>query len=178
MAATGLLRVTMPRYRRDYFGTTWFFTVVTSGRKPVFESEAARVCLRAAVKNCRIHYPFTIDAWVLLPDHIHCVWSLDETDLDFSRRWSIIKRQFTQTYREQRCHEVPYWQKRFWEHRIRNEWDYENHLNYIHLNPVKHGYVRFPRDWPWTTFHRFVKNAIYPADWSSDIEIPSNVGNE
>ncbi|MCL4538592.1 MAG: transposase [Bacteroidetes bacterium] len=168
----------MPRYRRDYFGTTWFFTVVTTGRKRLFASEAARSCLRSAVDNCRMLHPFAIDAWVLLPDHIHCIWSLDETDPNYSRRWAIIKRRFTQTFRERSCQDVPFWQKRFWEHRIRNEEDYEDHVNYIHFNPVKHGYVASPRDWPWTTFQKFVRNGIYAADWGSNVTIPKSVGNE
>lgn len=125
-----------------------------------------------------MYHPFVVDAWVLLPDHIHCVWTLEEADPDFSRRWSIIKRQFTQMYREGRYHEIRFWQKRFWEHRIRDEGDYENHLNYIHFNPVKHGYVTTPRDWPWTTFHNFVKNGTYPPDWGLDVTIPANVGTE
>jgi len=73
---------------------------------------------------------------------------------------------------------MPFWQKRFWEHRIRDERDHENHLNYIHFNPVKHGYVASPKDWPWTTFHSFVKNGIYQAYWGSDVAIPASVGKE
>jgi putative transposase len=168
----------MPRYRRDYFGTTWFFTVVTSSRKPLFASEAARICLRNSIENCRTLHPFTVDAWVLLPDHIHCIWSTGETDPNYSRRWAIIKKQFTQTFGKRSCQDMPFWQKRFWEHRIRDERDYENHVNYIHFNPVKHGYVTSLRDWPWTTFHRFVNNGIYTADWGSGVIIPANVGNE
>jgi putative transposase len=122
-------QVSMPRYRRDYFGTTWFFTVVSFGRKHVFTSEKARTCLRKAVEDCRIHYPFVVDAWVLLPDHIHCIWTLDETDPNYSRRWAIIKRQFTHIFVSRGCHKIPFWQKRFWEHRIRDERDYENHMN-------------------------------------------------
>ena len=81
----------MPNYRREYFGIKWFFTVVSHDRAPVFASEAARSCLRSAIEDCRKRHPFVVDAWVLLPDHIHCIWSPDKTDSDFSRRWSIIR---------------------------------------------------------------------------------------
>jgi putative transposase len=168
----------MSNYRREYFGTKLFFTVVSHDRAPVFASEAARSCLRSAIEDCRKRHPFVVDAWVLLPDHIHCIWSLDTTDPDFSRRWSIIKRRFTQGFRERSRIEPPFWQKRFWEHRIRDERDYENHVNYIHFNPVKHGYVAAPIDWPWTTFHQYVKNGIYQADWAAGGAIPSDTGNE
>jgi putative transposase len=168
----------MPNYRRYYSGTTWFFTVVTLNRHPIFDSEAARSCLQKAIEDCRKHYPFVIEASVRLPDHLHCIWSLNQTDPDYSRRWSIIKRLFTQAFRKQTCDKRSFWQKRFWEHRIRNEQDYANHLNYIHFNPVKHGYVFSPADWPWTTFHEYVKRGIYQADWGAGITIPLDVGNE
>jgi putative transposase len=168
----------MPNYRREYFGTKWFFTLVSHKRAAVFSREAARDCLRMAIEDCRKGHPFVVDAWVLLPDHIHCIWTLDPTDSDFSLRWAVIKRRFTQKFRELSYREPPYWQKRFWEHRIRDELDYENHLNYIHFNPVKHGYVTSPIAWPWTTFHTYVKNGIYPADWGEGVRIPSDAGHE
>jgi putative transposase len=178
VTAMGSSQATMPNYRREYFGTKWFFTVVTHKRAPVFALEDARSCLRKAIEHCRKGHHFVVDAWVLLPDHIHCIWSLDATDSDFSLRWSIIKRRFTQQFRERSCGDPPFWQKRFWEHRIRDERDYENHVNYIHFNPVKHGYVSSPTDWPWTTFHTFVKNGAYPVDWGAGVRIPTDTGNE
>ncbi|MBI4962943.1 MAG: transposase [Desulfomonile tiedjei] len=168
----------MPNYRRQYFGTAWFFTVVTFRRSPLFGNETARACLLEAVDYCRERYPFVIGGWVLLPDHMHCIWHLEDRDTDFSRRWSIIKRKFTKAFRERGNQEPPFWQKRFWEHCIRDERDYENHLNYIHFNPVKHGYVRCPNEWQWTSFHSYVEKGVYLADWGSCVEIPLDIGNE
>lgn len=168
----------MPRYVREYRGTSWFFSVVTAHRRRIFTDERARLCLREAVAECKNRYPFTIEGWVLLPDHMHCIWSVGDHDSDFSRRWSIIKRLFTRTFRKKNAQTPPYWQNRFWEHCIRDDSDFENHLNYIHFNPVRHGYVASPKDWPWTSFHRYVVEGIYPQDWASCDNMPSNVGNE
>jgi len=168
----------MPNYRREYSGTEWFFTVVTSRRHHLFVDREARLCLREAVVECQDRYPFAIAGWILLPDHIHCIWRIENCDTDFSRRWSIIKRRFTEIFREQSHHQPPFWQKRFWEHCVRDEQDYENHLNYIHFNPVKHGYVASPKDWKWTSFHRYVEQGYYPPDWGCRVTIPPDVGNE
>jgi putative transposase len=168
----------MPNYRRQYFGTAWFFTVVTSKRKPLFADKNARSCLLEAIEDCRTSYPFVIAGWVLLPAHLHYLWYIDNGDTDFSRRWGIIKAQFTKVFRECGHREPSFWQKRFWEHCIRDDRDYENHLNYIHFNPVKHGYVTSPQDWQWTSFHSFVEKGIYPLDWGAGVEIPANIGNE
>ena len=86
----------MPNYRRDYSGCLWFFTVVTHRRQHLFDKAVARKCLRKSVDECRDRYPFDIPAWVLLPDHLHCIWNLPMEDRDYSRRWSLIKRRFTQ----------------------------------------------------------------------------------
>ena len=86
----------MPNYRRDYSGTAWFFTVVTHSRRPLLAEASARDALRSAISDCRLRFPFRIDAWVLLPDHMHAVWTLPDSDRDYSRRWSMIKRRFTQ----------------------------------------------------------------------------------
>jgi putative transposase len=168
----------MPNYRREYFGTAWFFTVVTARRQPLFQDAGARACLRKAIEECRRRYPFSVNGWVLLPDHMHCIWAIHEGDADFSRRWSIIKRRFTQTYRHHTGAKPPFWEKRFWEHCIRHDTDYENHLHYIHYNPVKHGYVDSPGDWEWTSLHRYVAEGLYPTDWGACVEIPLDVGNE
>jgi putative transposase len=141
------------------------FTVVLKDRQPLFLDQYARSCLRDAISDCRSRYPFNIDAWVLLPDHLHCVWTLPETDRNYSRRWSIIKRRFTQRFRHYGGHGPPYWQNRFWAHRIDDERDYRNHVDYVHLNPVKHALVSTAADWPWTTFHRYVASGVYPPDW-------------
>jgi putative transposase len=167
----------MPNYKRFYDGCVWFFTAVTYSRRPFLTSEQGRLCLRNAIEECRKQYPFTIEGWVLLPDHMHCVWHLPESDLDYSRRWSIIKRKFTQNYRQGQ-NLPPFWQKRFWAHGISDELDYANHMNYIHYNPVKHGYVKTPKEWPWTSFHCCVEAGIYSNDWGENVCLSDDVGNE
>ncbi|MBD3619551.1 MAG: transposase [Chromatiales bacterium] len=169
----------MPNYRRSYAGTVWFFTVVTHRRYPLFLDPVARVCLRTAVGECRGRFPFQIDAWVLLPDHLHAVWTLPETDTDYSRRWSVIKRRFSQRYRHAGGHGPPYWQMRFWAHRVDDSGDYRHHLDYIHFNPVKHRLVTAVEEWPWSTFHRHVEAGIYPHDWGGAAPgFPPGTGHE
>jgi putative transposase len=168
----------MPNYIRFYSGNTWFFTVVTHRRNPILTTDSARKCLREAIIHCRELYPFTIKAWVLLPDHIHCIWDLAESDLNYSRRWSIVKRKFTQTFGDGKDRSQPFWQKRFWAHLINDEKDYEDHMNYIHYNPVKHGLVKRARAWPWTSLHRLMEVGQYPSDWGEYVEIPEGIGQE
>ena len=115
---------------------------------------------------------------MLLPEHIHSIWHLPESDRDYSRRWSIVKRRFTQEYREGGYGKPPFWQKRFWAHRIDDDLDYEHHMNYIHYNPVKHGYVSRAKLWPWTSFHRYVEQGVYPVDWGEGVIIPAEIGRE
>ena len=169
----------MPNYRRAFVpGGTFFFTLVTFGRRPFLTGERARGILRAAIEGCRADLPFTLEAMVLLPDHLHAVWTLPAGDADFSKRWAKIKRQFTAAWlsgdsaenvhagdavRWQRRRSV--WQPRFMEHAIRDFDDWAKHLDYLHWNPVKHGYVKCPHAWPWSTFHRLVRENVYPADW-------------
>jgi putative transposase len=140
-------------------------------------TDSARKCLRDAIIYCRELYPFTIGAWVLLPDHIHCIWELTGDDLNYSRRWSIIKRKFTQAYVDDKK-KPSFWQNRFWAHLITDEKDYENHLNYIHYNPVKHGLVERAVDRPWTSLHRLIEEGKYPAHWGEGVEIPEAIGQE
>ena len=109
--------------------------------------------------------PFLIDAWVILPEHMHCIWTLPENDTDYSGRWRDIKKTFTRGLGMSGI-----WQPRFWEHTIRDENDLRRHMDYIHINPLKHGYVRRVKDWPYSTFHRHVREGIYPEDWAGDIE--------
>jgi putative transposase len=165
----------MPNYKRFYSGNIVFFTVVTHRRISVLTGEAARESLRNAINNCREAYPFVIEAWVLLPDHLHCIWDLPECDLNYSRRWAIIKRKFTQGLTDRI---PPYWQNRFWAHIITDEKDFENHINYIHYNPVKHGLVERARDWQWTSLHRLIEEGKYPAQWGEGVEIPEGIGQE
>ncbi len=129
--------------------------------------------LRNAVRLTRRPHPFTIDAWVVLPDHLHCVWTLPEGDDDFSTRWRLIKAIFTRALpggerrseARLRSGERAIWQRRFWEHAIRDDEDFAAHVDYVHFNPVKHGYVREAAKWPHSTFKSCVRRALYPDTW-------------
>ncbi len=185
-------KTVMPEYRRVKDGRTFFFTVVTFNRQRFLCFKESRIALRRVIEEVRLLQPFKINAWVLMPDHIHCIWSLPENDVDYSKRWGLIKSKYTKivgnrlvknvqsTGSRKKKRESTVWQRRFWEHKIRNEKDYENHCNYIHYNPVKHGLVCSPKDWVFSTFHRYVKNATYPEDWGSvkPIELPDGIGGE
>ena len=151
----------MSRYIRPMkSGACVFFTVAIAQRgTDLLVREIAN--LRHAVRTTRAERPFAINSWVVLPDHIHCVWTLPEGDADFSTRWSVIKARFSlsvpagpkrQSHMARRERGV--WQRRFWEHHIRNEDDYAAHIRYCWINPVKHGLVDDPADWPYSSFHR------------------------
>lgn len=168
----------MSSYLRAYnAGGQYFFTVVSEGRRPILTQPDIRAALRAAIIAVRANYPFEISAWVLLPDHLHTVWQLPLNDADFSLRWNQIKRRVThaceQTYhapdlfnqRRQAKRYGTIWQHRFWEHAIRDERDFNQHMDYVHYNPVKHGLVQSVVDWPWSSFHRLVKQGVYTAGW-------------
>lgn len=169
----------MSHYRRAYTpGASYFFTVVSHARKPVFLEERFRQALREAITSTRIHYPFIIDAWVLLPDHMHCIWTLPNNDHRFSNRWSIIKRQVSQacagnvspphlSISRNKRRESGLWQRRFWEHQIRDDDDFQRHVDYIHWNPVKHQHVAKVVDWPYSSFHRYVKAGLLPHNWGT-----------
>ncbi|MEW5757287.1 MAG: transposase [Pseudomonadota bacterium] len=169
----------MSHYRRARTaGACYFFTVVTYRRQPILCDDAVRHALRDAIMRVRDTRPFTIDAWVLLPDHLHCIWTLPPGDADFSTRWNMIKRRVSVIcsagYKRtewlsasKRNHrESTLWQRRFWEHQIRDETDFMRHVDYVHYNPVKHGLCRLAADWPHSTFHRYAARGIYPGDWS------------
>jgi len=163
----------MPDYRRNRVpGGTYFFTVNLLDRSSgllVTNIDA----LRQAVRNVRQRSPFHIDAWVVLPDHMHCIWTLPPDDDEFSGRWRELKKLFskaippTERRSPVRQHkgERGIWQRRFWEHTIRDGVDYATHMDYTHFNPVKHGLVEHPADWPYSSFHRCVAGGLYPADW-------------
>jgi putative transposase len=168
----------MPNYLRVYSGSTWFFTVVTHRRLSLLTADAIRPILRQAIIQCKQLYPFIIAAWVLLPDHLHCIWELPEHDLNYSRRWAIIKRKFTQGLTDINYKKPPYWQKRFWAHLITDEKDFENHMNYIHYNPVKHGLSEQAGDWLWSSLHRLQAEGMYPPNWGESVEIPEGIGQE
>ena len=172
----------MPQYRRANIpGATYFFTVVTYRRQALLTDPRCRESLHNAINKVRLEMPFDIVAWVLMPDHLHTVWQLPQNDKDFSLRWSLIKQQVTRdcaawlprqnlsASRDKRG-EGSLWQRRFWEHLIRDEKDFSRHLDYLHFNPVKHGYVANVADWPYSTFHRYVKEGSYPEDWGGIAE--------
>jgi putative transposase len=173
----------VPNYRRAHVpGGTFFFTLVTCGRAPFLCDEPARTLLRNCLSACRERHPFTIDAMVLLPDHLHAIWTLPPQDADFSTRFSVVKKSFTGQWLRQGGQEADVtdsrkrnrrrgiWQRRFWEHTIRDQQDLTNHLNYIHYNPVKHGMASCPHAWPYSTFGQYVKNGMYAEDWCCSCE--------
>jgi putative transposase len=173
----------MPNYRRLFQpGGTFFFTLVTDRRRPLFRSDNARQCLREAILHVQKEHPFEIVASALLPEHFHCIWKLPDEDSGYSKRWGCIKSRFTRSWlagggRETAVssarvdhRECGVWQKRFWEHRIRDEEDFFRHVNYIHYNPVKHGLVRCPHQWPHSSFLRWAEQGHYRQDWLCECE--------
>lgn len=130
------------------------------------------------IRECQREWPFDINAIVLLPDHLHAIWTLPPGDANYSGRWSVIKVNFTQRFLASGGRDAPVsagkqrerrrgvWQRRFWEHTIEDEDDFETHFDYIHYNPVKHKLVKCPGEWEPSSFHRYVKAGVYPADWA------------
>jgi putative transposase len=170
----------MSDYRRSRTaGGTYFFTVVTNERQPVLTTEAVRMALREAIQRARTTLPFQIDAWVLLPDHLHCIWTLPEDEANYSARWAVIKRRVSESCAAmanaprsdsgRKRNERAFWQRRFWEHRIRDDADLARHMDYIHWNPVKHGLVKAVKDWPYSSFHKHVRRGTYPGDWGGSV---------
>lgn len=164
------------RYRRNYVpGGTYFFTVNLLDRKKALLVEHIDE-LRNAVRWVKYHYPFEIDAWVVLPDHLHAVLTLPEGDYDYSNRWREIKKRFsksqavTESISPSRAlkNERGIWQRRFWEHTITNQQDYWHHVNYVHYNPMKHGLVKRIRDWPYSCFHLAMRCGVYPSTWCGE----------
>jgi putative transposase len=168
----------MSDYRRYFVaGGTYFFTVVTDRRAGLFTDAAARRLLGSVFRRCVLRWPVRVLAIVLLPDHLHCLWVLPSGDDRYSQRWCWLKGEFTRRWlamggieqasgdsrvRERRR---GVWQRRFWEHAIRDATDLERHADYIHYNPVRHQLLTSPRDWPWSSFHRWVAMGHYPPDW-------------
>ena len=129
--------------------------------------------LRDAVRVVRQKRPFAIDAIVILPDHVHCIWTLPEDDADFMTRWRLIK-----TWFSKHSDLKPIWQQRYWEHVLRDERDFANHVDYIHYNPVKHGLVGKVIDWPYSSFHPYVRQGWCAADWGGNGVDMTGVGRE
>jgi len=165
----------MARYRRNFVqGGTFFFTVTLADRRSRVLVEHVQP-LRHAFTTARAERPFTIDAIVILPDHLHAILTLPDGDTDFSGRWRRIKGHFSRSLLDSQMPlkrsangELALWQRRFWEHTIRNEHDFMRHVDYIHFNPVKHGFVSRAGDWTHSSFHRYVRDGTLPADWAGD----------
>jgi putative transposase len=170
----------MTNYRRlKIGGGSYFFTLVTYQRQPWLCDEIARNHLRSAILYVQQKYPFTMDAIVLLPEHLHCIWTLPDGDQDYSIRWSLIKRYVTKQCRDDiqptttisksrwQRREGTFWQRRFWEHWIRDEADFQRCCDYIHMNPVNHKLCDRPQDWPYSSIHRLTAAGLYPTNWKN-----------
>jgi putative transposase len=177
----------MSRYiRANTPGASYFFTVTLLDRQSRCLVDHVSV-LRECLAVTKAQHPFHIDAMVVLPDHLHAIWTLPAGDADFSVRWMLVKRRFTRqllcrrlldplSATPRRDSERSLWQRRFWEHQIRDDDDYARHVEYIHFNPVKHGLVACARDWRFSSFHRFVRDGVVPADWGVHVDAPGPFG--
>jgi putative transposase len=166
-------------YRRAIIpGATYFFTVNLHDRKSDLLIKKIDA-LHYAFRKTLHHHPFSIDGIVILPDHLHIVMSLPKDDGNYSLRWNLIKGTFSKqihpfenvTNVRKNKRERGIWQRRFWEHLIRNDEDYEHHINYIHYNPVKHGYVTNPVEWEYSSIHRYIQEGTISKDWTCNKEI-------
>jgi len=175
----------MTEYRRAYMpGASWFFTVNTAQRKGNRLLVKHIDALRQAFRYIKEKYPYRLDAAVVLPDHLHCIWTLPPDDSDYSRRWSLLKGHFSRVIEKderisksrQKRRERGVWQRRFWEHMVRDQEDFNRHVDYIHWNPVKHGWVKQVADWPHSSFHHYVARGIYSENWCCDRELDIHGG--
>jgi putative transposase len=168
----------MPNYRRVYVpGGTYFLTLVTYCRRPLFKEPSNINTLRSAIAKVKAQKPFEIIAAVILPDHLHFIWQLPSDDSDYSQRISRLKVLFTRSFKTNQSssweisasrlkhRESDVWQRRFWEHLIKDERDLQQHLDYVHYNPVKHGLVSCPHLWEYSSFSKWVRNDRYTPDW-------------
>jgi putative transposase len=170
----------MSNYRRALTpGGTWFFTVNLLQRRGNDLLVRHIEWLRACVAAERVRRPFLVRSWVVLPEHMHWIWTLPSGDADFPTRWRRIKSDFsrrlplTERISPARLHrgERGIWQRRYWEHQIRDERDFANHLDYIHYNPVKHGWAATPADWPHSSFADYVTRGVYAPNWASPVAL-------
>jgi putative transposase len=168
----------MSNYRRARIaGASYFFTVTLEDRSSSLLVERIHA-LRQAFATTRSELPFHVDAVSVLPDHLHCVWTLPEGDSDFPSRWQRIKGRFSRacppgeaiSASRGRKRERGIWHRRYWEHALRDDRDYAAHVDYVHFNPVKHGHVRRAIDWPHSSLHRYVREGILPPDWGGEVE--------
>ena len=170
----------MTDYRRWFVpGGTYFFTLVTYQRRHFLTDDMPRRCLREAISTVKRDHPFEIVAIVLLPDHLHTVWTLPNGDANYATRWRRIKEEFTESFLADGGVELPVsesrrkkgergiWQRRYWEHTVGDEDDLKRCVDYTHWNPKKHGYVTRVRDWEYSTFHRFVELGEYEIEWGA-----------
>ncbi len=166
------------KYKRQLIsGASYFFTVVTHNRRPIFNNEQSIITLRKAFRTVRAKHLFEINAIVILPNHLHCIWTLPEKDRDYAKRWRLIKTWFTkncdaalrveQDASRKARNEQAVWQHRYWEHVIRDQKDLTNHIAYIHYNPVKHGYVKTVIEWRYSSFHRYVNKGWLDKNWGT-----------
>ena len=169
----------MPNYLRAWRpGGTFFFTVNLLQRQDNDLLTRHIEVLRRVVMDVKRRHPFVIHAWVVLPEHFHCVIEIPPDEADFALRWRLIKMDFSKAMplterrnaSRRKRGERGVWQRRYWEHRIRDDADFCAHMDYVHINPVKHGWVKRVADWPYSTFHRLVKAGVYPADWAGGVE--------
>jgi len=176
-------------YRRVYIeGGCYFFTVVTEKRRKIFSEDDNVKRLRAAFKTVMQKRPFVIDAAVVLPDHLHFIWTLPEYDSDYSTRWRLIKSAFTkqcpdkfivQNANRKKKKQQELWQHREWEHCLRDERDFQQHIDYIHYNPVKHGLVKRATDWQYSSIHRYIKSGMLDKNWGEGaMDFADDIGYE
>jgi putative transposase len=175
----------MTDYRRFYIpGSTWFFTVNLAERRNNHLLIEQIDSLRAAFRYVKNRKPFRMEAVVIMPDHLHCIWTLPEGDADFSVRWGLIKSHFSRSMPDGerisqsriKRRERGIWQRRFWAHLLTSQEDFNAHCDYIHWNTVKHGHVDRVADWSHSSFQQFVRLGVYPEDWghSGDFNILAN----
>ena len=159
-------------FRRDFTpGGTYFFTVTLKNRKSTYLTSYIQL-LGKVLRQARHHAHFSTHAIAVLPEHLHVIWELPPGDSNYSARWRRVKASFTKELvragvpiKPNLRGEYDLWQRRFWEHRIRDEKDFQNHVDYIHYNPVKHGYVFNAVDWPFSSIHRYIAQGLLPKDW-------------
>jgi putative transposase len=173
--------------RADAAGATYFFTLTLQDRGARWLTEHVAL-LRTAVARVKARHPFHIEAMVVLPEHLHALWRMPVDDQDFSTRWMLVKQCFTQLLaangsldehagtRRGSKGERSVWQRRFWEHQIRDEEDFGRHVDYIHYNPVKHGWVNRAVEWPHSSLHRFIREGRVAADWGISAAIEGQFG--
>ena len=163
-------------YRRNFVsGASYFFTANLADRRSSLLVDYIGE-LRVAFRYVRERHSFAVDAIVVLPDHLHAIWTLPDGDADFPMRWRLIKSAFSRALPTGEKvspsriakGERGIWQRRYWEHTLRDEQDFERHVDYIHFNPVKHGLVQRVRDWPHSSFSKMVRDGTYPEDWAGD----------